>query len=407
MRILVVGGKGFIGRHLALALEREGHGVVRGGRPGMDFNRDVEPTAWARHLEGIDLVVNAAGLIAESRDQSFDAVHVRGPVALFHACASRGVSVVQISALGADADAATGFHRSKRDADDTLLGLAIPSAVLQPSLVYGEGGASARLFAALASLPLVPLPGDGRQRVQPVHVDDLAEAVARLVGAGQLRRERIAVVGPCGLTLRGFLADLRHAMGGRTARFVRVPMFLVRLAARWGLGLLDRDTLAMLERGTTGDATRFREVLGRWPRAPRAFIPPERAPEVRRLAAVTNVRPLLIASIAFVWLATAAVSAGLYPVADSLQLLARVGLTGKHALVALYGAALLDLVMGIATLALRRRRALWVTQAVLMLGYTAIITFALPEQWLHPYGPVTKNLPMLAALWFLHATEER
>jgi len=185
-----------------------------------------------------------------------------------------------------------------------------------------------------------------------------------------------------------------------------VPMSLVRLAARLGVGLLDRDTLAMLERGNTGDAARFSELLGRWPRAPRAFVAPERAPQARRLAAVTTTRALLVPAIAFVWLATAMVSAGIYPVADSLQLLARVGLTGTGALVALYGAALLDLVMGVATLALRRRRVLWVAQALLILGFTAIITIALPEQWLHPFGPVTKNLPMLAALWFLHQTED-
>ena len=68
---------------------------------------------------------------------------------------------------------------------------------------------------------------------------------------------------------------------------------------------------------------------------------------------------------------------------------------------ALYGAAALDLVLGVASLLMRRRRWLWLAQIALILGYTAIITARLPEFWLHPYGPVLKNLPMLAALWLL------
>jgi len=112
-------------------------------------------------------------------------------------------------------------------------------------------------------------------------------------------------------------------------------------------------------------------------------------------------------SIAIVWIWTAVLSAGLYPVDDSLALLARVGVHGTLAVVALYLAAALDLAMGIATLALRRRRILWLVQLALIAAYTGIITLALPEQWLHPFGPVLKNLPMMAAILLLHQSEPR
>ena len=59
---------------------------------------------------------------------------------------------------------------------------------------------------------------------------------------------------------------------------------------------------------------------------------------------------------------------------------------------------MLDLALGIATLVMRRRRALWIAQMALMAGYTLLITVFLPEFWLHPYGPLLKNLPMLAAI---------
>jgi hypothetical protein len=117
--------------------------------------------------------------------------------------------------------------------------------------------------------------------------------------------------------------------------------------------------------------------------------------------------PVLRVSIAILWIAAGIVSAGLFPVDESLALLARAGITGKLGYVALYGAALLDLALGAATLALRRRRTLWLLQMLVILGYTAIITVALPEQWLHPYGPVVKNLPILAAILLLYSLEER
>ena len=115
---------------------------------------------------------------------------------------------------------------------------------------------------------------------------------------------------------------------------------------------------------------------------------------------------LLRTSIAVVWIATAIVSAGVYPVEDSLALLARVGLSGDAALVALYGAAALDLAIGLAVLGVRRRW-IWTVQLVVILAYTALITVFLPEQWLHPYGPVLKNLPLIAAIVLLRERESR
>lgn len=257
----------------------------------------------------------------------------------------------------------------------------------------------------MASLPWIPLPGSGGQRVQPVHVEDVAAAVVSLARSRELRRERVAVVGPRALTLREFLAALRAGLGLGAARFLRVPMAWVRAAARLGPGLLDRDAVTMLEHGSTGDPARFTQILGRPPRPAERFIAPAQAAEARMLARLAWLRPVMIAAVAFVWIATAAVSAGLYPTQESYALLARVGLSGTLAALALHGAAALDLALGIATVALRRRRWLWRAQAALIVAYTAVITVFLPEHWLHPFGPVTKNVPLLAALWWLHETE--
>ncbi len=426
MVILLTGASGFIGQHLAQALTAAGHEVIAAVRNparyaksslrtvAADYAQDVSEADWLPRLAGVEVVINAVGIIREHGSQTFDALHSRAPRALFAACAKAGVRrVIQISALGADAQAQSRYHVSKREADEYLLGLPVHSVIVQPSLVYGEGGTSAQLFNLMASLPLIPLPGAGRQQVQPVHIDDVVALVLAVLAPNMPSGMRIVAAGPSAMTLRDFLAQLRQALGLGRAHFLAVPSALVRLGAlagKWMPGaLLDPETLQMLERGNTAtveDNARLQALLGRPPRAVAQFIASSSADLAGRMAKLDWLLPLLRISIALVWIITGIVSLGLYPVQDSYALLARVGITGMLAPVMLYGAALMDLAFGIATLALRRRHWLWLAQLAVIVFYTLIISWKLPEFWLHPYGPLLKNLPMLAAIWFLFEWEK-
>jgi hypothetical protein len=106
-------------------------------------------------------------------------------------------------------------------------------------------------------------------------------------------------------------------------------------------------------------------------------------------------------TLAALWLMTGAVSLGLYPLGDSLDLLSRVHLHASHALSALYLASALDILLGLLTL-FHPGPLLWKAQGLLVLAYTVIISLFLPEFWLHPFGPILKNLPVLALLWLLN-----
>jgi uncharacterized protein YbjT (DUF2867 family) len=401
VKILVVGASGFIGRHVVAALSAAGHHVVRGVHGEIDFERDTDPRVWLPRLQGIDAVVNAVGIIREGPGQSFAAVHEAGPRALYEACERLAMrKVVQISALGADAGAQSAFHRSKKNADAELASRPLAWVIVLPSLVFGSGGASARLFALLASLPWVALPGNGLQRVQPIHIDDLAELVARLFATRLFDRTRIEAVGPRALTLREWLATLRRQLGLPGTFFLRVPLALVRLA-------IGEETLGMLLRGNTASAATITRVLGRPPRPVEAFVSPAESEFLRTRARLDWLLPALRASVAIVWLVSGVVSLGLYPVADSMAMLARVGLTGILATLVLYGAALLDIAFGAAIYLVKHRRWLWRAQIAVVLGYSIIIALRLPELWLHPFGPLVKNLPFLAAIVLLHELEER
>jgi uncharacterized protein YbjT (DUF2867 family) len=421
-RVLLLGATGFIGRHLLGALTEAGYDVTCGVRdprrcPGprciaVDFASDHAETDWLSRLTGVDYIVNAVGILRESAAATFEALHVAAPIALFRAgAAARVRKIVQISALGADDAAASRYHLTKKRADDALAALDVDWVVVQPSLVFGEAGRSAAMFATLASLPVVPVPGRGDQRMQPVHIDDLTALVVRVLASDAYDRRRIAAVGPRELTLREYLAVLRRAMRLGEPWFVGVPPAFVRAAAAIGEktsgALLDRESLAMLERGNVASPQVITSVLGRPPRAPEQFLDAHGARAAANEARLAWLLPLLRYAIAIVWIVTGIVSLGVYPVEASYDLLARVGLTGAVASIALYGAAVLDLAFGIGCLVLRRRLWLWRAQIALIAGYTAIISIFLPEFWLHPYGPLTKNLPMLAAILVLHEFDKR
>lgn len=424
MQILITGPTGFIGGHLRARLRAGGHALVLASRRApaeldanerwlpLDFAALPPAASLAPQLEGIDVAVNAVGIFREGAVQTFDTVHARGPIAFFEACvAARVKRIVQVSALGADAEAASRFHLSKRAADEALLASGIEAVVAQPSLVFGADGASSRLFLMAATLPLLPLPAGGRQRVQPIHIDDLTEALAALCERRVARTGRAVLVGAEALPIVDYLQALRRSLGLGPAATFALPAFMGDAAAR----LVDATTphafaleaWAMLRRGNEGPVETTRELLGRAPRAPAAFVAPGQAAGLRIRAQIAWLLPVLRFSIAAVWIATGIVSFGVYPAADSFALLERAGVPAALRPLALYGAAALDLALGVASLLMRRRRWLWLAQIALILGYTAIITARLPEFWLHPYGPVLKNLPMLAALWLLFELDRR
>ena len=433
MRILLTGASGMIGSALARALLREGHELVCAVRDPVRLDlpagavhtlqadlAQVPPAAWWQpHLAGVDAVVNAVGILREQPGQTFEALHHRAPAELFQACAAAGVRcVVQVSALGAEASARSRYHRSKHAADEVLRGLPLAGAVVQPSLVYSPEGESTQLFFTMAAAPLLMLPLRGGMAVQPVHLDDVVAGILAVLREPPQPVRTLAFVGAQPLPLRSYVAQLRRQLGwggGQPVLAMPVPVFMAgaAVAAHLPGSALDTETAGMLLDGNAAPADAMRQALGREPQGVDTFVPPAQAAALRTRTALALAGPLLRLALAALWIWTGIVSLGLYPVERSYELLAGVGLHGTLATWALYGAAGLDLALGVLTLwsPARWRRWVWLAQLALIAGYTAIITIFLPEYWLHPYGPISKNLPIMAAialLWWLEpATPQR
>ncbi|NRR32149.1 SDR family oxidoreductase [Oxalobacteraceae bacterium] len=413
MKVLVTGATGLIGGHVLRALRVAGHSVVGMSRRRpqgeaeqqwieCDFADMRKEQAWLPLLDGVDAVVNCVGIIRETLPGDFDRLHRAAPIALFAACERAAVRrVVQVSALGSHPDAATGYWRSKGAAEHDLLARTLSSVIIRPSLVYGDAGASSIMFRMLATLPVLAMPMAHGAKVQGIHVEELAEIVASLVSTeGAVPRE-LAVVGPRATTMADYLAALREGMGAPGAVVLDLPMPVARLVARVAQlmpsSALTPESLLMLERSADGsntaDARPAAALLGRPLRDPLSFARPDLLP-----AAVMDWgRPLLTIVMAMLWLLTAAVSWFGWPHAESFAWLAACGIPPAWQEPVLLGASVADCVMGLALL-LRPRRWLWLMQLTLVLGYTVAMTFCLPEFWLHPFGPLSKNLPVLALM---------
>lgn len=421
MRILVTGATGFLGAAIVAALRRKGHETVpcvhRRGRARsagdeaiiVDYMRDLTVESWLPRLAGVDVVINAVGILRESARAKFNELHHLAPRALFQACEQGGVKrVIQISALGADADAASRYHRTKRAADEALRAGTLDWTIVQPSVVFGPRGASARLFLRLASLPVVPLVGRGDQRLQPVHVDDLVELVVNLAERRLAVRRTVAAVGSEAVTVREMLKIYRESLGLGKAPMLPMPVALMRFVARVGdviqRGSLSTETLEMLLRGNTASAQAMQEILGRPPRSPKDFISPAEAGGMRLHAVWSWTRPLLLVTLAVMWIAAGAVS-WIYAYDLGLILLIHLGFSPGLAEAAFIASCGLNVALGMATLLLPGKM-LWWLQLAVMVFYTAALTWVAPQLWSDPFGALVKNLPLAVILLALIAAPD-
>ena len=416
MQVFLTGATGFIGGRILSKLVAAGHQVtclLRGAGAVAVMQMEwpqvrvvqgelTQPGQWADAVAGHDVVINAVVIIRQTSQASFQAVHTDAPLALFEAAKRGGVKkVVQISACGADEQAASQYHTTKRAADEALKRLGLPFVVLRPWFVYGPGDQSMTFFRSLAALPLTLVPGDGQYRVQPVQVDDLAQAVLLAVEKVELQGV-FDVGGADALTFDEMLDELARTLGKPTARKWHVPWSVMQAVAKLtdlcgGRGPISGEELGMLRRGNEADIQPCRFAAG---------LARNRVTTAELWAArLAHLRVPLRCSIAFIWLATGIISM-CFSAVQGYELLEDVGITGPLADVSLYGTSLLEIAMGLATLFGIRVRWMGMIQLVLMAGFMAILTFGTPELWLHQFGPLTKNIPIIAGTLVMMAWHE-
>lgn len=252
--IFVTGASGFVGRRLLPALARLGQPVValdRGGSlappdlpPGVAVCRGdlLAPETYAGALRGCDVVVHLAAATGKASAADHLRVNAEGTAALVAACQRAGVGrFLFVSSIAVTFADQTGYHyaAAKTAAEAAVRTAGLRVAIVRPTMVFGEGSPVETALAKLALLPVVVVPGTGRVRVQPVHVDDLVACLTEIIERDRFPGDVLALGGPDVLDIAALLQAIRVARGRGPGRILRLPLGLLRgpalVAERAGL----------------------------------------------------------------------------------------------------------------------------------------------------------------------------
>ena len=247
MKVAITGANGFVGRHVAArlagrhdvrALISERAGAERELPSGIADVRRVDvrrAETLAGAFEGVALVVHTVAIPTE-RHGRFAEVNVAGTAHVVAEARRAGVRrLVHMSALGADPRSPYPYLRSKGEGQALVTGSGIDHVVLRPSLLFGEGDDFFPRLRLTLAFPVVPVPGDGKARFQPIHVDDVAQAVAAAVDRPEIRGVH-EIGGPEPVTYDQMLAEAMRGTGKRRVT-VHVPVPLMKVPAL-AMGLL-------------------------------------------------------------------------------------------------------------------------------------------------------------------------
>jgi NADH dehydrogenase len=225
----------------------------------------LEPSTLRGAATGVDTVIHLVGILRERGSASFESVVVEGTAAVLAEARRAGAkSVLYMSAIGAAREAPTRYLRTKARAEELVRSSGLAWLIARGSVVLGRAGEFFQLLRQLTRFPVVPVPGGGAFELQPVLLEDVAEALARAVERPEAWNRVYGLCGPRRFTLREML---RQASGPRRRLFLSIPWPLVVLGTKIGERLLPdppvtTDELAMLAMGNVCDPGPAERALG-------------------------------------------------------------------------------------------------------------------------------------------------
>src|SRR4051794_40361120 len=244
MKIALIGGTGLIGSAIVAHLSSHGHAVISMSRSAgpassganrVDISAATTPSYWLPHLDGIEAVVNCAGVLQDGPNDSTSMVHHHGIANLFAACEQLEIRrVIHFSAIGVDRETPSAFSETKLSGDKALMERDLDWVILRPSVVIGRRayGASA-LMRGLAALPaILAMPHTGQ--LQIVLLEDVVRAVEYFLDPTAPTRRIVELVGPHRYTFSEIVSLFRGWYRWPPAREIHLPQFASSIAYKSG-----------------------------------------------------------------------------------------------------------------------------------------------------------------------------
>lgn len=269
--VLVTGASGLVGRHLVGQLLRQGDRVrafvrspaqVRelesiGCQTVLGDIRDDQKIIEA--VSGVQIIVHLAAVLRPWRDATYESVTVGGTHAIVQAARQASVNqFIYISALGVQPGDSNPYMLTKREAEEAVRSSGLNHTIFRPSYLYGKGSHFLALLENLVRLPVVPVVGPGRQKLQLMWVDDLAACIAASIQKESCANQTFEIGGPEALDFNEVLDAVSRTKGSRIRTKIHLPFGLIKPFAAIGAKIISTlpatpDTLELLLRDSTCD----------------------------------------------------------------------------------------------------------------------------------------------------------
>lgn len=277
--IVMTGATGFVGSNLVKELVKEGLqircivrktskvDVLKGLDVELVYGDVTDKDSLLSAVEGADKAISLVGILAEKGTASFRAIHVMGVKNLLNACKEKGVKdFIHVSALGTRKDARSIYHQTKWEAEEAIKESTLNNTIFRPSVIFGKEDKFVNLFANfIRFLPVVSVPGSGKNLMQPVYIKDLVKALVMAVKDSKYSSEAYEIAGPEKLTFDEIIDTICKVLDKRRIK-LHMPIPLLRPGALLmetflPTPLITRDQLIMLKEDNVTQKNALKEVF--------------------------------------------------------------------------------------------------------------------------------------------------
>ncbi|MEI6462235.1 MAG: NAD(P)H-binding protein [bacterium] len=248
MNIGIAGSNGYVGKNIISEFKKTKHTVV-----SLERNLNVDEISEVIKTNKIDCIINAVGIIKETKTNTFESAHVEYVNKLLEAGKKNNLKLfVQISALGVGENIQTEYYKSKEKAEEIIKSSGIPYTIIRPCMLFGKGDKSLSFFLKIMkTLHILPIFSGGKYLIQPLHIDDLTSLVTNVIGSSRYANRIIEIAGPKTYMYKEMIKAIKKSKKTK-ALLINIPTFLSKAIALIGNILplpIDSDRLTMLTKG--------------------------------------------------------------------------------------------------------------------------------------------------------------